>query len=61
MKTKVFSMFSGVAGIDMGIERALGKDNVEIVGFSEIDKYASMVLKYNYPEVKNYGDAKKNE
>ena len=28
------------------------------VGFSEIDKYASAVLKYHYPNIKNYGDIK---
>src|SRR3990167_4965130 len=28
------------------------------VGFSEVNKYASQVLKYNYPNVKNYGDCK---
>jgi len=29
------------------------------IGFSEIDKYASQVLKYNYPNTKNYGDIQK--
>src|SRR3990167_11059667 len=28
------------------------------VGFSEVNKYASQVLKYHYPNVKNYGDCK---
>ena len=42
-------MFSGVEGFGQGI---CG----EPVGFSEIDKYASMVLKYRFPKVKNYGD-----
>jgi len=28
------------------------------VGFSEIDKYASAVLKYRFPNTKNYGDIK---
>lgn len=26
------------------------------VGFSEIDKHASAVLRYHYPDIKNYGD-----
>lgn len=47
---KYFSMFSGVEGFGLGIE------NGEPIGFSEIDKYASMVLKYHFPKVKNYGD-----
>lgn len=29
------------------------------VGFSEIDRYASAVLKYHYPNIKNYGDISK--
>ena len=43
----------------MGIINALGKDNVEIVGYSEIDKYASMVYKYHWPNEKNHGDITK--
>ena len=44
-----FSMFSGVEGFGQGIDG-------EPIGFSEIDKYASMVLKYHYPKTKNYGN-----
>ena len=29
------------------------------IGFSEIDKYACQVLKYNFPNTKNYGDITK--
>lgn len=55
---KLFSMFSGVGGIDKGFERAYGKE-LKIIGFCEWDKHASTVLKYRYPGVKNYGDATK--
>ena len=48
---KVFSTFAGVEGIGMGLP-----EEWERVGFSEIDKYASQVLAYHYPNVKNYGD-----
>ena len=44
-------MFSGVEGFGLGIDG-------EPVGFSEVDKYASMVLKYRFPNVINYGDCK---
>ena len=50
---KYFSMFTGVGGFELGLE------NHECVGVSEIDKYANMVLKHRFPEVKNYGDATK--
>lgn len=36
-KVRVFSMYSGVFGFEIGIERALGKENVEIVGYSQVD------------------------
>ena len=49
---KYFSMFSGVEGFGQGI-------NGELMGFSEIDKYASMVLKYRFPNIINYGDCSK--
>lgn len=50
---KTFSLFSGVGGFEQGFPK-----DWEIVGFSEIDKYASSVLNYHYPKVKNYGDIK---
>ena len=48
---RYFSSFTGVGGFDL----AAPKD-WECVGFSEIDKYANMVLKYRFPDIKNYGD-----
>ena len=48
---RYFSSFTGVGGFDL----AAPKD-WECVGFSEIDKYANMVLRYQFPDVKNYGD-----
>jgi len=80
-----FSLFSGVGGFEIGIERDYGIFNrhkeqgqsemvlerVHIptsellqgtpscIGFSEIDKYASSVLKYRFPNVPNYGDITK--
>ena len=50
-KMTYFEMFAGAAGFGLGIDG-------ECVGFSEIDKYASQVLKYLY-KTKNYGDCKK--
>lgn len=63
-KIKVFSLFSGVGGFEIGIDRALGKENIEIVGFCQYEpganvQHASNVLRYRYPNVKNYGDITK--
>lgn len=51
---KHFSTFSGVEGIGLGLPK-----DWKCVGFSEIDKHASMVLNYHYPKIKNYGDITK--
>jgi DNA-cytosine methyltransferase len=53
-RLRAFSLFSGVGGFEIGIQ-----DSVETIGFSEIDKYASMVLRYKYPNITNYGDCTK--
>ena len=52
---KYFSLFTGIGGFDL----ALNNNNHTCVGMSEIDKYASMVLKYRFKGVINYGDAQK--
>ena len=46
------SFFSGVGGLDLGLERA----GWRTVGFSEIDPYASAVLAERWPGVPNLGD-----
>jgi len=48
---KYFSLFTGVGGFEQGIP-----EDWECIGFSETDKYCNMVLKYHYPNIKNYGD-----
>ena len=54
-KIKIFNTFSGVDGSCL----ALDKDKFETVAFCEIDKYASMVLRYHYPDIPNFGDITK--
>lgn len=54
-KLKHFDLFSGYGGFSIACE----KQGIETIGFSEIDKYASSVLKYNWPNIKNYGDITK--
>lgn len=53
---KVFSVFTWIGGFELGILQAFWKENVEIVGYSEIDKFSSAVLAHRFPGVKNYGD-----
>jgi len=51
---KVGSLFSGIGGLDLGLERA----GMKVVWQSEIDPYAVKVLKKHWPEVPNHGDIK---
>ena len=51
---RYFSAFTGVGGFDMGMP-----PDWKCVGMSEIDKYANMVLKYRFKDVKNYGNIEK--
>ena len=52
---KFVSFFAGVGGLDLGLEQA-GYDCVAQV---EIDKNCQKVLRYQYPEVKRFGDVSK--
>lgn len=54
---KYFSMFSGIGGFELGIQRA-SENQCECIGFSEIDKYANATYSSHFPDHKNYGDAR---
>lgn len=56
---KLFSLFSGIGGPEKALKR-IGIE-YELVGYSEIDKYASKSYSavHNEPEIKNYWDITK--
>lgn len=49
---RVGSLFSGVGGFDLGLERA----GMRVVWQSEIDPFAAAVLRKHWPSVPNLGD-----
>ena len=55
MALTVGSLFSGIGGLDLGLERA----GMKVIWQSEIDPYACKVLAKHWPEVVNHGDIKK--
>ncbi len=76
---KYFSMFTGVGGFELGLQRDRSSQSkcrgskkdllsrrsnsiskiFKCIGFSEIDKYASELLKQKFPTIKNWGDCTK--
>jgi len=54
MTLTVGSLFSGIGGLDLGLERA----GMKVIWQSEIDPYANRVLKKHWPEVVNHGNIK---
>lgn len=54
MTLTVGSLFSGIGGIDLGLERA----GMTVKWQSEIDPYACKVLKKHWPNTPNLGDIK---
>ena len=54
MTLTVGSLFSGIGGLDLGLERA----GMNVIWQSEIDPYCNKILKKHWPEVTNYGNIK---
>ena len=54
MTLTVGSLFSGIGGLDLGLERA----GMEVIWQSEIDPYCNKVLKKHWPKVINHGNIK---
>ena len=55
MTLTVGSLFSGIGGLDLGLERA----GMQVIWQSEIDPYACKVLSKHWPQVVNHGDIKR--
>lgn len=54
MTLTVGSLFAGIGGFDLGLERA----GMRVIWQSEIDPYASAVLQKHWPDVPNLGDVR---
>jgi DNA (cytosine-5)-methyltransferase 1 len=55
-KLKVLSLFAGIGGFDLGLERTGG---FETVAFCEIEPFAQAILRQHWPEVPIYADVRK--
>jgi DNA (cytosine-5)-methyltransferase 1 len=52
-KLRVLSLFAGIGGFDLGLERTGG---FETVAVAELDAYASLILALRFPDAPNVGD-----
>jgi len=55
-KIRYLDCFAGVWGFALALEQSIGKDNIEHLWYSEIDKFASIVYENHFPWTKNYWD-----
>ena len=53
------SLFSGIGGFEHGIEQSQFSDELNCIGFGEIDKYAKNIYKKHYPNHPDLGDVTK--
>jgi len=53
-KIRIFDAFAGYGGASWGLKKA--KVPFEVVGYSEVDKFAIKLYELNHKDVKNYGD-----
>ena len=51
---KIFSTFTGIGAFELALQNL--QIDYEIIGWSEIDKYASSVYERHHPGSTNYGD-----
>lgn len=56
-KIRLMSLFSGFGGPEFALQKA--NIDYEVVGYSEIDKYAIQMYEQNHGDIKNYGDCTK--
>lgn len=47
---KLLDTFAGVGGFHLALEQSIWKENIECIGFSEIDKFATQVYKERFPD-----------
>ena len=57
---KVFTVCSGIGGAELGLANSnFDNEEIEIIGYSEIDKYAAGIYQKHFPDHFNYGDITK--
>ena len=54
---KIGSLFSGIGGLELGLERAI--PGAEVIWQAERDPYCRDVLKKHWPNAKRYGDVRR--
>lgn len=53
---KYLSLFSGIGGFELGIQKSKWNEKLECIGYSEIDKYADSIYRRHFPKHTSLGD-----
>ena len=53
------SLFSGIGGFELGIQKSKYKDQLNCIGFSEVDENAIKIYCRHFPNHKWLGDVRK--
>lgn len=53
------SLFSGIGGFELGIQKSKYKDHLNCIGFSEVDENAIKIYRRHFPNHKWLGDVRK--
>ena len=59
MKIKLLDTFAGVGWFHLALQRAIWKENVQCIWYSEIDKFAKQVYQEHFPNSKDLWDITK--
>ncbi len=54
----ILSLFSGIGGFELAIERVFGKENISCIGFSEIERIAIGIYRHHWPDHPQLGDVR---
>ena len=52
------SLFSGIGGFEVGIQKSRHNDSLKCISYSEIDKYAESIYSRHFPKHNNLGDVR---
>ena len=56
---RLLDTFAGVGWFRLALQKSIWSDNIDCIGYSEIDKFAKTVYDYRFPDTPDLGDISK--